>query len=181
MLYIKFVKRLIIACLYACVMDHMQKIHHTIDAQFGPYSHGVFSSSGVMIEHSKRTGRIRGIRDADGNLLGTLRPDGGLAVSIRLAQMMLEKRRRAFEQYCIEVSSEAAPFVSQGRSLFCKHVVKCGKNVRAGSDVPVTYDGSVIAVGKAQLACVVINDMNRGVAVKIRDSLKSRNGGIISR
>lgn len=158
-------------------MDHMQKIRHTIDAQFGQYSHRVLLSD-VIIEHSKRTGRIRGIRDAYGNLLGTLRPDGGLAISIRLAQMMLARRRRSFESYCIEVSPEAAPFVMQGRSVFCKYVARCGKKVRAGSDVPVTYDGSVIAVGRAQLACDVASDMSRGVAVKIRDSLKGRNGEV---
>jgi len=157
-------------------MDATLKVWHTVDAQFG---HGARRAlpRNVAIERSKRTGRIRGIRDGDGNLLATLRPDGGLAVTVRLAQLMLGRRRRSFaDAYCIEVTEDAAPFVEEGRSVFCGHVVRCGKAVRAGSDVPVTHAGRVIAVGRALLSRDVIRDMDRGVAVKIRDSLKGRSG-----
>lgn len=153
-------------------MDHLLKVRYTMDAQFGPGAHRALSADAI-IEHSKRTGRIRGIRDGRGNLLGTLRPDGGLAITIRLAEAML-KRRRGFASYCAEVSADAAPFVERGRSVFCRHVVRCGKNVRAHSDVPVLYGSRVIAVGRALLPCEIISDMDRGVAIKIRDSLKSR-------
>lgn len=155
-------------------MDHLLKMQHTINAQFGYGAHRALPSN-VAIEYSKRTGRIRAMRDCNGKLLCTLRPDGGLAISIHLAQLLLSQRPRRFAPYCVHVSSEAAPFVEQGRSVFCRHVVRCGKNVRASSDVPVIYDGRVIAVGKAILSCDIISDMNRGVAVRIRDSLKSRN------
>ena len=63
----------------------------------------------------------------------------------------------------------------EGRSVFCKHVVWCGKNVRVAADTPILFENKVIAVGKAILSSEMISDFNRGVAVKVRDSLKSRN------
>ena len=65
-------------------------------------------------------------------------------------------------------------FVQEGRSqFFCKHVVWCGKNVKISSDTPVLFKNKVIAVGRAILSKEMIDDFDRGVAIKVRDSLKS--------
>ncbi|MFQ5441056.1 MAG: PUA domain-containing protein, partial [Nitrosopumilaceae archaeon] len=45
---------------------------------------------------------------------------------------------------------------------------------------PVIFQNKVIAVGKAILSSKMIEDFNRGVAVKIRDSLKGRIGELSS-
>jgi uncharacterized protein with predicted RNA binding PUA domain len=47
-----------------------------------------------------------------------------------------------------------------------------------GGDVPVLHNNKVIAVGKAVLSTRMIKSFKKGVAVKIRDSLKSTNNGI---
>ena len=67
----------------------------------------------------------------------------------------------------------------QGRSVFCKHVVWCGKNIRVGADTPILFENQIIAIGKAILSSEMISDFERGVAVKVRDSLKSRNEEIV--
>ena len=36
----------------------------------------------------------------------------------------------------------------EGRSVFCKHVVWCGKNVRVAADTPILFENRVIAVGR---------------------------------
>ena len=54
------------------------------------------------------------------------------------------------------------------------------KNVRIGSDVVVLYKNKVIGVGKAVLSTSMILNQQRGVAIKIRDSLKSQVNGEIS-
>jgi len=59
--------------------------------------------------------------------------------------------------------------------VFCKHVVWCGKKVRISGDTPVLFKNKVIAVGRAVLSSEMISDFDRGVAIKVRDSLKSRN------
>ncbi|MDQ4066171.1 MAG: hypothetical protein M3114_01130, partial [Thermoproteota archaeon] len=81
---------------------------------------------------------------------------------------------------------EAIPFVSEGRSLFCKHVKWCGSNIKVGSDVAVidgnsSGDGNddsssrrVVAVGIAMLSSRLLKQYRKGVAVKVRQGIKGR-------
>ena len=151
------------------MVDPILKISCTIDALYGAGT-SRFLPKDITFQYS-RTGRIRGVYDND-TLLCTLRVDGGLALSIPLAQMLL--RSKQFAESCVEVSADAAPFVEEGRSVFAKHVIRCGRNVHVGSDTPVTHQGRVIAVGKARLDASMMVGFKRGVAVKVRKGLKRR-------
>ena len=155
-------------------MDHHIKLEQTIDSLFGK---GVskFLPRDIEIILSKKTGRIRTVNHKE-QLLCTLRIDGGLAITPYFAQLLLKSKK--FTENCIKINDEAAPFVKEGRSVFCKHVIWCGKNIQIASETPVLFQNRVIAVGKAVLSSKMILDFKRGVAVKVRDSLKSRNGGI---
>jgi uncharacterized protein with predicted RNA binding PUA domain len=42
------------------------------------------------------------------------------------------------------------------------------------------YKDKVIAVGKAVLSSEMISDFNRGMAIRVRDSLKSHSGELSS-
>lgn len=154
-------------------MDPVVKIKQTIDALFGA---GVSRQlpKGVNITFSKRTGRIKSVL-YNGDLLCTLRIDGGLAITPKFAQIMLKSRR--FRENCVEITSDARPFVEDGYSVFAKHVTWCGKNVRIAADTPVLYGDMVVAVGRAVLSAEMMGDFDRGVAIKVRDSLKSQIGG----
>ena len=150
-------------------MDPVIKLKHTIDALFGV---GVSKQlpKNLDMTFSRKTGRIRTVSHED-KLLCTLRIDGGLAISPYFAQIMLKNKK--FKDNCVEINQEAAPFVQEGRSVFCKHVVWCGKNVKIAADTPVLFKNKVIAVGRAILSKEMIDDFDRGVAIKVRDSLKS--------
>ena len=151
----------------------MQKLKHTIDVLFG---HGISKTlpKDIEIIISKKTGRIRNVNH-NGSLLFTPRTDGGLAITRYCAKLFLKNKK--FRENCLEIDAESKPFVEQGRSVFCQHIVSCGKNVRIGSDVPVLYKNQVVGVGKAVLSTMMILNQQRGVAVKIRDSLKSQTDG----
>jgi len=153
-------------------VDQTLKLKHTLDALFGS---GVskYLPKNIEIVFSRKTGRIKTVSEK-GKLLCTLRIDGGLAISPYFAQILLKSKK--FKENCLEVNQEAAPFVEDGKSVFCKHVVWCGKNIRIASDTPVLYKNKVIAVGKAVLSSEMISDFNRGMAVRVRDSLKSHRG-----
>ena len=157
-------------------MDQVLKLKYTIDALFGD---GVskYLPKDIEMTFSRKTGRIRTVTH-QGKLLCTLRIDGGLAISPYFAQILLKSKK--FKENCLEITQDAAPFVEEGKSVFCKHVVWCGKNIRIASDTPVLYNDKVIAVGKAILSSEMISDFNRGMAIRVRDSLKSRNGGLSS-
>lgn len=150
-------------------MDPLVKLRHTIDALFG---NGISKNlpKDIAMTFSKKTGRIREVYH-DKKLLCTLRIDGGLAISPYFAQILLKNKK--FHHNCIEIDDDSVPFVRDGKSVFCKHIISAGKNILIGADVPVLYRGEVIAVGKAVLNHTMMLSMKRGVAVKVRDSLKN--------
>ena len=150
-------------------MDSALKLKYTLDALFGI---GVSRHlpKEIRITYSKRTGRIQHVFQND-KLLCTLRIDGGLAITSYFAQILLKSKK--FRENCLEVDEDSKPFVENGSSVFCKHVVWCGKNILIGADVPVLYKDTVIAVGRAVLSSRMIKSLKRGVAVKVRDTLKS--------
>ena len=156
-------------------MEHFLKLQQSLDALFGTGS-SKYLPKDIDVILSRKTGRIRTVSHK-GNILCTLRINGSLAISIDFAQTLLQSK--TFRENCIEINKDAAPFVMEGRSVFCKHVVWCGKNVRIAADTPILFENKIIAVGKAILSSEMISDFNRGVAIKVRDSLKSRKGEIV--
>jgi uncharacterized protein with predicted RNA binding PUA domain len=147
------------------------KIYCHIDAIFGVGASS-FLQEGLQFEHSKKTGRIKNFSIRN-QLVGTFRTDGGIALTIFGATELLKNKQ--FRENCIIPIPEAIPFVSEGRSLFCRHVEWCGSNIRVGSDVAIiNKDDIVIATGKALFGYNVIKKYRKGVAVKIREGIKSR-------
>ena len=156
-------------------MEHFLKLQQSLDALFVTGS-SKYLPKDIDVILSRKTGRIRTVSHK-GKILCTLRINGSLAISIDFAQTLLQSK--TFRENCIEINKDAAPFVMEGRSVFCKHVVWCGKNVRIAADTPILFENKIIAVGKAILSSEMISDFNRGVAIKVRDSLKSRKGEIV--
>ena len=156
-------------------MEHFLKLQQSLDALFGTGS-SKYLPKDIDVILSRKTGRIRTVSHK-GKILCTLRINGSLAISIDFAQTLLQSK--TFRENCIEINKDAAPFVMEGRSVFCKHVVWCGKNVRIAADTPILFENKIISVGKAILSSEMISDFNRGVAIKVRDSLKSRKGEIV--
>ncbi|MEO9294879.1 MAG: PUA domain-containing protein [Nitrososphaera sp.] len=155
-------------------VDPVEKVRRHVDAIFGP---GVSEAlpKDMQFEFSRKTGRIKNFA-IGGKLAATLRTDGGLALTMAGAQFLVNYSPQ-FKENCVIPVQEAVPFVTEGRSLFCRHVQWSGVNVHAGSDVAI-IDGdnnnSVIAVGIAVMGHAVMNRYGRGVAVKVREGLKSR-------
>ena len=156
-------------------MEHFIKLQQSVDALFGNGC-SKYLPKDIDVVLSRKNGRIRTVSHK-GKLLCTLRINGSLAISISFAQTLLQNKK--FIENCIEINQDAAPFVMEGRSVFCKHVLWCGKNIRVGSDTPIIFENQVIAVGKAILSSEMISDFERGVAIKVRDSLKSRKEEIM--
>lgn len=153
------------------MLDPRQKIAVNIDAIFGSNTSDSIPVDRLEFTFSKRTGRIKNVL-LDNNLVATLRTDGGLALTIFGAKLLMQSSN--FKENCVVVNNDVAEFIAEGKSVFCKHVVNCGNNVRVGSDVAVLDEnGNVIAVGKAVLSAKMIREFKRGAAVKVRESLKA--------
>lgn len=152
-----------------------EKVCQHVDAIFGS---GVSNALplDLQFEFSRRTGRIKNFC-IGGKLAATLRTDGGLALTIFGAQYFLDNNdsNRQFHQNCVIPVTEVLPFVSEGRSLFCKHVKWCGCNIKTRSDVAIIDDNDrVIAVGVAMLSHKLMRLYDRGVAIKCREGIKGR-------
>ena len=166
-------------CVYVYTFQYLKplslnwpdKIYHHIDATFGV---GVSTALGedLQFEFSKRTGRIKNFSIRN-ELVATFRTDGGLALTIYGAKQLLKSKQ--FRENCVIPTPEAIPFVSEGRSLFCKHVEWCGSHIRVGSDVAIIdKDNIVLATGRALFGYSIMKKYRVGVAVKIREGIKSR-------
>jgi uncharacterized protein with predicted RNA binding PUA domain len=155
--------------MHKLAIDPKEKIAMNIDAIFGGSISSYVPVEKFEFTFSRRTGRIKNIL-LDNNLVVTLRTDGGLALTIFGAELLLQSPN--FKENCVTVSNDVSEFISNGKSVFCKHVIKCGNNVRVGSDVAIlNEDGNVIAVGRAVLSAKMIREFKRGVAVKVREGL----------
>jgi uncharacterized protein with predicted RNA binding PUA domain len=152
-------------------LNPKEKICYHIDALFGMgISDGL--SENLQVQYSRRTGRIKNFSIGN-QLVATLRTDGGLALTIFGAKELFKNKN--FKENCVIPSEEAVPFISRGRSLFCKYVEWCGSNVKTGSDVAIIdKNDRVIAIGRALLGSKHMKNYHKGVAVKIREGIKSR-------
>jgi uncharacterized protein with predicted RNA binding PUA domain len=165
-------------------VDPEQKIRSHVNFLFGK-DVGALLPDNLEIEYSRKTGKVKSF-SIDGGLIGTFRTDGGIALSILGASLFLKSKN--FVQNTIVPIDDAIPFVSEGRSLFIKHILKCGKNIQCGSDVAILdRNNSVIAVGRSLFSyeyfSQIIDDVsggedghsrNRGIGVKVREGIKSR-------
>jgi uncharacterized protein with predicted RNA binding PUA domain len=152
-------------------LNSKEKIAYQIDALFGKGVSSVLPDE-ISFTYSRKTGRIKGF-GVNGELVGTLRSDGGIALTTVGASIFMNSID--FKQNCIIPNHDAIPFVSEGRSLFCKHVEWFGSNINIGSEVVVIdKNDDVLAVGKSVVSQSQLLGRNGDVAIKVREGIKSR-------
>lgn len=147
--------------------DDLKRIRAIADYQFGPGCGETLFPEGVTLRYSRNTGRIRHVYLGD-ILLASLRPtDGFFTLSIAGAERLVSNNGDM--RFTVMVADEAAEFIAQGRSVFAKHVIDVGEDVRPGCEVVVLNSlRRVMAVGRATLNKEEMLTFNVGVAVKVR-------------
>jgi len=154
------------------VRTQRRKLIGVANYQFGSHVGETLFGGEVRIVCSKRTGRIRHILKGK-QLLATLRPtDGFLALTVTGAQLLLDKIDDP--PNVVSVQSDVGEFIKSGGDVFSKHVVSV-PDLRPAEEAIVTDDeGNLLGVGTA---CISGNDMKyfkRGVAVRIRCGVGSK-------
>jgi uncharacterized protein with predicted RNA binding PUA domain len=115
------------------------------------------------------SGRPRQIR-ADGDRIVTYGTDGRFRLGIeggRRLQAGLDDGA-----YRVVVGSESEPYVRDGKNAFAKFVSAADEGIRPRDEVLVEHtDGSLLAVGRAELPGNAILAFETGMAVRVRESI----------
>ena len=120
---------------------------------------------GVVGERSRRTGRLRTLRDEAGPLfhVGT---DGVVRPTFRGGTRLLSTLARDRER--VTVAEDAVEFVARGRSLFARFVRDVDRTLVPGSSaLLVDRSDALLAVGRLLLAPHEMARMTRGVAARV--------------
>ncbi len=148
-------------------LAQFRKLVGVANYQFGGEAGSVLFNKRVLIECSKRTGRIRHIY-RDGKLVATLRPkDGYLALTPEGANILLTRMKDL--QNVVVVQDDVSEMVRNGGDVFAKHVVRADSNLRPAEEVIVSDEQpKLVGVGRAVLSGNEMRYFKRGVAVKLR-------------
>lgn len=150
------------------LLDDRRRFSLMLDYEFGKGTSAALPRGGLEFLHSRKSDRLKQVMH-EGRIFAVIRPNGAIALSLHAASLLASSR--AFLQNSVTVSDEAARFVQNGKSVFCKFVVKTGRHVLAGGEVVVLDSGGrPLAVGRAKLPGAYMREFKAGVAVKVRSA-----------
>jgi conserved protein with predicted RNA binding PUA domain len=146
--------------------DEGRRLFILTDYLFGKGVSRALPKEGWRFAYSRHSGRLRFVYHSD-RLFATVKPSGAMALSTYGAGLLMKSR--SFRQNCVQIADDAVPFVSGGRSVFCKFVRWAGKNIYPKSEVVVVDSKwSVLGVGTAVLNGKFMAMFKSGAAVKVR-------------
>ena len=138
------------------------------DYQFGAGAgRALFPDDSVTVRRSS-SGRPRQVV-ADGNRVVSYRTDGRFTLGVAGGRRL---RAALGDAYSVTVGDESAPFVRDGKNAFAKFVSDADPAIRPRDEVSVVHrDGTLLAVGRAELSADGMRDFDTGMAVKVRSGV----------
>lgn len=116
------------------------------------------------------SGRPRQIR-SDSGRVATYERDGRFRLGVEGGRRLDDALPEG--AYRVVVGDESEPFVREGRNAFAKFVLRADEAIRPRDEVLVTHeDGSLLGVGRAELAGEGMLAFESGMAVKIREGVE---------
>ena len=150
----------------------LERMRTIADYQFGRGAGRALFPDGVAFVLS-RTGRVRQIALGDRRIATVRASDGFLILSTFGGERL--KAALPYPQKRVVMDADAAPFVAQGKTAFCKFVVDCDPEIRAYEEVLlVDREDRLLATGQALLAAPEIRAFKRGAAVNVRYGVKGK-------
>lgn len=145
----------------------LKRIQIMADYQFGFGSGIVLFDSNCIFILSK-TKRVKQVLDINKNRLATIRTnDGFITLSIYGANIL--KSHLKYPKQRVIISEESVPYVSKGKTVFCKHVIDLDMDLRSMDEVLIVDSkDNLIATGQLLLSPLEIKDGLYGAAVFTR-------------
>ena len=146
--------------------DERARLRTVADYQFGTGAgRALFPDDETLTVLRSSTGRPQQVREDDGTRLVSYTVEGRFTLGTAGGEQL----HAALDRPRVEVGDESVPFVRDGKNAFAKFVRAVDDDIRPGDEVLVTYDGALLAVGKAELPAAGMRDFETGVAVKVRE------------
>jgi len=144
----------------------IEKIKGIMEYQFGPNASELVEKN-FRIKKSRRTGRIRWIYRGK-ELIASVRASDHFIIPKKYLADKLKKKFK-YPRLRVVVDDDAAPFISEGKSVFAKFVVDIDPELRANDEVLVVdRRDDLITIGTLVLSPKEVMDSDRGVAVRVR-------------
>jgi len=146
-----------------------RKLRAVFSFQWGISGNGIIDSESVVVVLSRKTGKIRHVKDGD-TILFTLVPTTGLLTPTleggkRLLQVGIS------EHFLVTVNDDSAEYVRKGKSALAKFVLKASSDLLAGEEVLIVdKESTLLGTGRALLTGPEMLQFSRGVAVVPRHS-----------
>ena len=140
--------------------------------QFGQSAGDALFPPDASLEITRTTsGRPRQIR-TDGERIATYERDGRFRLGVEGGRRLLDALPD--QSYRVVVGDESEPFIREGRNVFAKFVHAADPTIRPHDEVLITHeDGSLLGVGRAELSGDGMLAFETGMAVKVRQGVKS--------
>ena len=147
----------------------LQRVRMMADYQFGKGAGAVLFDDEASFLLSK-TKRIRQVH-SKGERIATVRArDGFFTLSMEGAKRLHGYLKAPSMR--VVVADEAVPFVSQGKTAFCKHIISIDSEIRAKEEILVTdQNDRLLATGQLTLSPEEIQHSSQGAAVLVRNGI----------
>jgi len=121
----------------------------------------------IDVYRSKKTGRIRQVKDKEGNLLASFRASDNMILLHKGAKKLFEKTKD--HRVVVIDDKEIEDLIKQGKTLFAPHVKDADENIRPFQQVLiVNTKGELLAAGEALLNKKEMIDFVHGMAVETK-------------
>ena len=147
----------------------LQRVRMMADYQFGKGAGAVLFDDSASFLLSK-TKRIRQVRSGDERIATVRARDGFFTLSMEGAKRLHSHLKAPAMR--VVVADEAIPFVSLGKTAFCKHILSIDSEIRAKEEILVTdQNDRLLATGQLTLSPEEILRSSQGAAVLVRNGI----------
>jgi len=149
--------------------DERSALRTVADYQFGAGAGAALFPEADLVAARTSSGRPQQLFTAggqsDGRRLVSYGTDGRFTLGLAGGRRLHESLGRP----TVAVGEESVPFVRDGKNAFARFVQGVDDDVRPGDEVLVVHDGSLLAVGRAELPADAMRAFDTGVAVSVRE------------
>ena len=126
----------------------------------------IMSLEGIRVIYSRKTRRVSYVYLDGEHILSLRTSDGRYLPTFGGACQLL---KYGVDGLNILVHTDAVPFVADGRSLYNKHVLEVGSDIRPGSEVfLLSPDQELLATGISMHPGYAMLQLESGIAVKVK-------------